>query len=102
MDENKKAATPRQESAAFPQMPRHSKADWNSLEAQRRRLLEALRAGPVSTVDARRALDIMHPGGRVMELRRKGLLIVTHYSQEPTECGRLHRVGKYVLMPSYS
>jgi len=73
--------------------PLHS----TSTEAQRERLLEALRRGPVTTIRARRELDVMHPGGRVMELRRAGYLIATAWTTEPTECGRSHRVASYHL-----
>lgn len=70
----------------------------NSAAAQRQSILEALRKGPVSTLHARRDLDVMHPGGRVLELRSYGHQILTAWSYEPTECGKLHRVGKYVLL----
>lgn len=67
-------------------------------EQQRRRLLAALEAGPVSTLEARERLNVMHPGGRVMELRALGYRIVTAWSLEPDAWGRPHRVGRYVLM----
>jgi hypothetical protein len=70
----------------------------NSSAAQRARLLEALRRGPVSTFRARSDLDIMHPGGRCMELRREGHLILTFWTREPSDFGRSHRVARYVLM----
>lgn len=72
----------------------------DSAQAQRRRLLDALRVAPVSTIEARRNLDILMPGTRVHELRhREGFKINTHWSKEPTECGKLHRVARYVLEP---
>jgi hypothetical protein len=71
----------------------------NCVEAQRARLLDRLRQGPLSTLDARADLDILHPAARVMELRRKGYLIETMRSREPSTCGRLHTVANYVLMP---
>lgn len=74
------------------------KHNSNSAAAQRQRILEALREGPVSTLHARSHLDVMHPGGRVLELRSYGHQILTAWSHEPTECGKLHRVGKYVLL----
>jgi hypothetical protein len=67
-------------------------------EQQRRRLLAALEAGPVSTLEARERLNVMHPGGRVMELRALGYRIVTAWSFEADAWGRPHRVGRYVLM----
>lgn len=67
-------------------------------EQQRRRLLAALQSGPVSTLEARERLNVMHPAGRVMELRELGCKIVTTWTREPDAWGRLHRVGRYVLM----
>lgn len=72
----------------------------NSVEAQRARLLERLRQGPVSTLDARALLDVLHPAARVMELREQGYQIETLWSRELSPCGRLHRVARYVLLPS--
>ena len=69
----------------------------NDVERQRDRVLAALQEGPLSTVEARRWLDVMHPAMRVLELRAIGLRIDTVWSVEPTECGRLHRMGRYVL-----
>lgn len=70
----------------------------NSTPAQCERLLDALRKGPISTLDARRDLDIVHPGGRAKDLRDSGHVITTAWSREPTDCGRLHRVARYVLL----
>lgn len=70
----------------------------NSTASQRQRLLQALRQRSLSTLDARRELDVMHPAARVMELREAGENIITHWSQEPTECGEVHRVARYVLL----
>lgn len=69
----------------------------NDVERQRDRVLAALQEGPLSTVEARRWLDVMHPAMRVLELRAIGLRIDTVWSLEPTECGRLHRMGRYHL-----
>lgn len=70
----------------------------NSTEAQRQRLLEHLmRHGSLDTVQARRDLDIMHPGGRVLELRKAGVVIQTIRVSVPSEAGKLHSVGRYVL-----
>lgn len=72
----------------------------NSTFAQEQRLLEALRVGPVSTVHARRLLDVLHPAGRVMTLRAQGFHILTQRTQEPTDCGKVHSVARYVLLNS--
>lgn len=70
----------------------------NSAETQRERVMDALQAlGTLSTVEARRHLDVMHPAQRVLELRSLGAQIDTVWSVEPTECGRLHRMARYVL-----
>lgn len=69
----------------------------NTAQAQRARLLDALRTGPVTTLEARRQLDIMAPAARVMELRGLGHQITTVWTLQPTDCGKLHRVAMYVL-----
>jgi hypothetical protein len=68
-----------------------------SAAAQRARLLDVLRCGPISTIDARRNLDVMHPAMRVRELRVAGHPIETVWIEQATDAGRLHRVALYVL-----
>lgn len=68
-----------------------------SRESQRIRLLHALRLFPISTLEARKHLDIMHPAGRVMELREEGNDIAMYRSHEETDSGIRHNVGMYVL-----
>ena len=70
----------------------------NTSNAQRKRLLEALRKRNMTTLQARHKLDILHPGARVFELRKLGHNIVTYRKVEATECGNLHRVAYYVLL----
>lgn len=70
----------------------------NSANAQRQRLVAALKHRPMSTIEIRRELDILGVAPRVFELRSKGFEILTHWRQEPTECGKLHRVALYVLV----
>lgn len=70
----------------------------NSRAAQRKRLLLALRAAPVSTITARKELDIMHPAGRIKELREQGFDIQTLWQWQPTDSGKQHRVGLYCLI----
>ena len=67
-------------------------------KAQRQRLLEALRKNHVSTIQARRELDILHPAGSVKELREKGFEILTLWQWEPTDSGKRHKVGLYALI----
>ena len=70
----------------------------NSTSSQRARiadyLIENIRA---TTIELREILDIMHPAGRIKELKAKGWDIVTHWEYHPTACGKMHRVGVYVL-----
>lgn len=69
-----------------------------SKAAQQMRLLDALqtRAG-VTTSDAREQLAVMHPAGRVRELRAKGFDIETHMLWASDDAGVLHRQALYVL-----
>jgi hypothetical protein len=53
----------------------------------------------MSTFDARTKLGIMHPGGRVLELRRRGHNIITHWSVEHDPLNKPHRVARYILLP---
>lgn len=68
-----------------------------SAEAQRARLLAALKRGPVDTVHAYRQLDILHVPRRVFELRKAGHFITTSWLWRTTEQGIQHRVGVYQL-----
>lgn len=70
-----------------------------SAEAQRARLLDALRCGPVTTIEARRNLDILMPAARVHELKhRHGYKIQTIRIRQETDSGKLHSVARYVLL----
>ena len=72
----------------------------NSLNAQRARLLAALKAAGstgISTIEARVILDILHPGGRIKELRQAGYQILTRKSWETTALAT-HRVARYILI----
>lgn len=63
----------------------------------RAKLLEALRQHPVTSYHARADLDIYHPNARILELRRQGFNIFTHW--ETINNGKTkHRVGKWVLL----
>lgn len=77
---------------------KNDSTNGNSAAAQRQRILQSLRFGPVTTFSARRDLDIAHPAARVMELRAAGYGIVTHWSIEDSSVGTQHRVARYVLM----
>lgn len=71
-----------------------------SAAAQRARLLDALRCGPVTTLEARRNLDVLHPAMRVCELRKEGYRIETVRVQQETEGGKAHSVARYILLPT--
>lgn len=72
----------------------------NSAAAQRTRLLQQLLHGPMSTLDARAVLDVLHPAARIMELRAQGYTIETLRTRERSACGALHRVARYTLLQS--
>lgn len=69
----------------------------NSTAAQTMRVLLALRVSPKSTIELRRDSDVLMPAARIHQLRVMGHQIVTQWTQEASECGRLHRIAKYVL-----
>lgn len=69
----------------------------NDAAAQRTRILAALREGPLTTLDARKHLDVLHPAMRVLELRRRGEPIATVWTLQATDCGQVHRIARYVL-----
>lgn len=77
------------------------RSHFNSLAAQRQRLIDWLRVhGMIDTITARRELDILGVAPRVHELRHRfGMEIDTVWVQQQTDCGRVHRVGQYVLRP---
>lgn len=76
----------------------HSKLHSNSTAAQRSRLLERLREGPLTTIEARRDLDILMPAARVFELRALGHEIATYRINAHTDCGKLHSVARYAYL----
>ncbi|OAD40303.1 hypothetical protein LPB72_18640 [Hydrogenophaga crassostreae] len=65
--------------------------------SQAARLLEALSRFPISTFEAMRYLDVYHCPARILQLRKRGHRITTHWQTTVTESGALHRVGLYVL-----
>ncbi len=93
--ENKKAATPTLERNRLENKNHNS---TNSLEHQRAAIRDYLREhGTMSTLEARRELDVLHPAARVMELRRSGLEIDLIWVDDFSENGKIHRVGRYIL-----
>lgn len=72
----------------------------NSASSQRARLLEALqRLGSITTIEARKHLDILAPAPRILELR--DIIgrdrIKTYRVRQASDCGKFHSVGLYVL-----
>jgi len=66
--------------------------------AQRKRLLNHLRRGPIDTIAARRDLNIMMPAARIRELRKAGYLIRTSRVAKRDDLGREHsNVAMYSL-----
>lgn len=77
----------------------NNKHKGNDAETQAARSLEALQLlTSLTTQDMRHDLDIMHPAGRVKELRERGFDIRTLWDNYPTACGKKHRMARYVYM----
>ncbi|MCE4510322.1 helix-turn-helix domain-containing protein [Xanthomonas hortorum] len=69
-----------------------------SAPAQRARLLAALRQRAVTTLEARRDLNVFVPGVRIFELRQEGHPIVTRLIPLLDDQGRPHsRVAQYSM-----
>jgi hypothetical protein len=66
-------------------------------ETQRQRLRAAFEIVPkISTQEARQYLDMLHPAGRVKELREEGFNILTLWTTVETDAGCKHRVADYL------
>lgn len=66
---------------------------------QRKRLLDALRERPLSTIQMRHELDVIQPAARIFELRHdQNYNIITQWENQETPEGYMHRVAKYVLL----
>lgn len=69
-----------------------------SAEHQRNRLLERLMEGAVTTIEARRDLNVMMPAARIKELRNAGHNIQTQRITMADDQGNKHsRVALYYL-----
>jgi hypothetical protein len=64
---------------------------------QRAVLLAWLQTATITTLQARKELDIMHPAARIQELRDLGHKIVTHWTTADTGKAK-HRVACYALL----
>lgn len=79
----------------------NQKHKGNDAETQANRSLEAFQLlTSLTTEDLRQQFDIMHPAGRVKELRARGYDIQTLWTNYPTSSGKLHRMGRYVFLGS--
>ena len=77
---------------------RHNSKD-NSLHNQRQKLMNwFFEHGSITTPEAREELDIMHPAGRIRELKARGHDIGTVWDSWTSEHGIKHRIGRYVLV----
>lgn len=72
----------------------------HSTVSQRARLLTWLRKKPITTLQARHALDILGVAPRIYELRYDhGYNIQTHWVEGENPGGGKHKVAKYCLLP---
>ena len=69
----------------------------NTCAVQCQRIRAALSCFSLTTFEAMRHLDVYDPRARVLQLRKQGERIDTHWTQIHTEAGHPHRVGLYVL-----
>jgi hypothetical protein len=72
----------------------------NSCAVQCARIRAALSRFNLTTFEAMRHLDVYDPRARVLQLRKDGERIDTHWTRIETEAGHPHRVGVYVLAPA--
>lgn len=93
----KEKATSPEKKAALEAIRARSKGTAGAAQASR--LLEALNRFSVTTFEAMRYLDVYHCPARVLQLRKQGHRIATHWETVFTEAGEKHRVGLYVLEP---
>ena len=91
----KEKATSSEKKAALKAIRNEFKGTAN--DSQAARLLEALSRFPVTTYEAMRHLDVYHCPARILELRKQGHNIITHWQTVITEAGERHRVGMYLL-----
>ncbi|MFZ2999697.1 MAG: helix-turn-helix domain-containing protein [Undibacterium umbellatum] len=77
----------------------NQKHSGNETEIQMLRTLAGLQTfGSLTTQDIRQDLDIMHPAGRIKELRDRNYDIRLFWERYPTTHGKMHRMARYVYM----
>ncbi|MGZ5052327.1 MAG: helix-turn-helix domain-containing protein [Methylobacter sp.] len=69
----------------------------NSRISQRQRILEWLRIKPMTTLEARLQLDVMHPSARIGELKEDGHNIIKSMVEDDSGKGK-HKVAQYALL----
>lgn len=75
----------------------------HSTAEQERKMMEALRKGPITSTEAAKELDIVQPPSTIRRLRNRGHRIDTHWVYQATEAHRPpHRVAKYILISEAS
>jgi len=81
--------------------PEDKQIDSTSTHSQRTRILkELIEAGSEgrTTIDLREQLNVMHPSGRVMELKEEGHDIRSVSTVTENAAGYKHRNARYVLV----
>jgi len=81
--------------------PQDKQLDNTASEFQRARILAELKkAGPEgrTTIQLREELNVLHPAGRIMELREFGCDIRTVWTVSENAFGYKHRNARYVLI----
>lgn len=74
-------------------------AKHQSRSIQRAMILRWLKErGQITTLQARNELGIMHPAGRIKELKEAGNNIVTCWQWDKDTTGKEHKQGLYVLL----
>ncbi len=91
----KEKATPPEKKAALETI--RSEFKGTASHSQRARLFEALSRYSINSFEASRYLDVYHCPARILQLRKLGYRITTHWQTVETEAGETHRVGLYVL-----
>jgi hypothetical protein len=91
----KEKATSPEKKAALKQIRDQFKGISASKQCER--LLAAFARWSINTFEASRYLDVYHCPARVLQLRKRGYKITTHWQTVITEAGEKHRVGLYVL-----
>ncbi len=67
-------------------------------DTQKARLILALQEGPLTTLEARRHLDVMAVSARIADLRQDGHVILTNTVLQASDLGRTRLIGQYVLV----